>query len=201
MSIVMGTNNFVSRDYVTFSSNYDNTVDYFMPMVNQTLSSINNNIPIAKAYRQAYDSFVSNLDPIYRHITHISPGTFRVYGPPETTLRDLIEEPKAVIQPDATFGEEYVIEIPKGKSSIDFIIRNIGKVDINYAFDKSNVVEISPISGNILVGQDSKINLKVLNMPVMEIQSQDDIDTTLKPKSAKIYFKSNAGDRELLVKY
>ncbi len=200
MVIVMGTNNFIDKDYVTFASNYEGDTEFFMPMVNQTVSSIYNNIPIAKAYRSAYDSFVSNLDPEYRHISGIPPGTFRMYGPPETTLNNLIEEPRVAIQPNSKGEGEYVVEIPKGKFEVDFVIKNIGKVDINYSFDKSNKFEITPIAGNILVNNEIKINLKVLSRSV-DIQLADNIENNLKLKTGKIYFKSNAGDKELIVKY
>jgi len=113
----------------------------------------------------------------------------------------LIEEPRAVIESESKADSEYTITIPKGKFEVDFLIKNIGKVDINYSFDKSELVDITPISGMIPVANETKIHLKILDHSDINIQSKDDINNNLKPKSAKIYFKSNAGDKELIIKY
>jgi hypothetical protein len=123
-----------------------------------------------------------------------------VYGDPAKTLEDTIEQPRAKIITD-NLKDEYIINIPKGKFEIDFIIKNIGKLDVTYSFDKSDIIEISPISGIIPINNETKIHLKALEHLNINAQSSEEINNNLKPKSAKIYFKSNAGDKELTVKY
>ncbi|MDD4762092.1 MAG: hypothetical protein PHZ25_03675 [Candidatus Pacebacteria bacterium] len=92
------------------------------------------------------------------------------------------------------------IEIPKNKTEVEFVIKNIGKLDVTYSFDENNQVEITPISGIIPVNNEVKIKIKIKNISDIFPMS-DDIQSTLKQKSTKIYFKSNAGDKEILVTY
>jgi len=199
MSVVVGVRNFLGNDYVTFTSDYEYGVDYLDSILNQAMNSVINGVSLGRAYRMAYDSFVAALEPEYKHIKKVPPGSFRIYGPPETTLKDLIEEGKVEI--DSKQVENYLIEIPKGKFETYFILKNVGKIDVNYSFDKNNEIEIDPISGNIPVSQEQKINLKVLNSKSINLQSNEDINTTLKLRTTKIYFKSNAGDKEITIKY
>jgi len=205
MLFLIGCNGFISNEYVAFVSRNTESEEIHnnIPtnMIRRVVESINSGNSIGKAFRSVYNTTVASIVPEDRSVVKVKFGLLDIFGPPETTLRDLIEEPKVIIQPNINSGQEYIIEIPKGKFSVDFIIKNVGKIDVNYSFNKSDIIGIDPIVGVIPVGNETKINLKVLNKSTINIQSNDDIETTLKPKSTKIYFKSNAGDKELLVKY
>jgi len=126
------------------------------------------------------------------------PGT--IYGDPAKSLKDTIEQPKAEITPNK-ISDESKIEIPMNKTEVEFLIKNIGKVNINYSFDKNNVIDISPITGNIPVESETKIKLKISNNLPITYQSTDKIQSSPKQKSTKIYFKSNAGNKEITVTY
>jgi len=200
MTFVTGCKNFDSNDYASLISRDVGT--YFeMPMHTYIVNNIYSGSSLGKAFRDGYDLALSQINPNDDfNSAKIGYGLYDVYGAPDTTLEDIIGNPKAIIQPNSKEDEKYIIEIPKGKFAVDFVIKNIGKVDVNYSFDKSNEFEIAPISGNILVDSETKINLKVLDKKI-DIQSTDNINNNLKPKTGKIYFKSNAGDKELTIKY
>jgi len=122
-----------------------------------------------------------------------------IYGDPAKALKDTIEQPRAEITP-GEIVDEAKIEIPIGKTEIEFLIKNIGKVEITYSFEKNDILEITPITGNIPVEAEEKIKIKISNNLPITYQ-KDDIQSTPKRKSAKIYFKSNAGDKEITVIY
>ncbi|MDD3156480.1 MAG: hypothetical protein PHP14_03730 [Candidatus Pacebacteria bacterium] len=173
-----------------------------MPVINQTVNLTNGGIPIGKAYREAYDNFLNALNPEYKYIQKVPPGTFRIYGPPETTLKNIVETPNVNIRPETSSSNQiHTIKIPKGKFETSFILKNIGKVDVNYSFDNNNYIDISPISGTLSPSQEQKITLKVSNNRVNSIETSSNIQSNLKPKSTTLYFKSNAGNKDLSVIY
>jgi len=124
---------------------------------------------------------------------------YRLIGDPTLTIKDLYGSPEVDVQPEGKDSDK--IEIPINKNEIEFLIKNIGKVEVNYSFEKSKVLEITPIAGNIPVSNEVKVKLKILNELPITYQSSDKIQSSPKQKSTKIYFKSNAGDKEITVIY
>jgi hypothetical protein len=124
---------------------------------------------------------------------------YRLIGDPTLTIEDLYKSSKVDVQPESKNSDK--IEIPLDKTEIKFLIKNIGKTEVNYSFDKNNTIEISPLTGVIPVGNETAITLKILNTLPITYQSTDKIQSTPKQKSTKIYFKSNAGDKEITVTY
>jgi hypothetical protein len=125
--------------------------------------------------------------------------TYRLMGDPTLTIEDLYKDSKVDVQPESKNSDR--IEIPIGKSEIEFLIKNIGKVDVNYSFDKNSVLEISPIAGLILINNEVKVKLKILGGLPINYQSSDKSQSSPKQRTTKIYFKSDAGDREITVVY
>jgi hypothetical protein len=202
MVFAIGLKDYNENNYVSFTSNHDNEINTFMPLLTQTVLLINNGLSIGEAYRYSYDNYLNNLDPEYKHITKVTPGTFRIYGPPETTLKNIIETPNVNIRPDSSSSNQIkTIKIPKGKTETSFILKNIGKVSVNYSFDNNNYIDISPISGVLSPSQEHKITLKISNNQINNIETNNDIQSILKLKSTTLYFKSNAGNKELPVIY
>jgi hypothetical protein len=72
---------------------------------------------------------------------------------------------------------------------------------VNYSFDNSDILEIDPKVGTILINGEVKIKLKILDILPIQYQVNDQTQTVLKQKTTKIYFKSNAGDKEITVTY
>jgi len=135
---------------------------------------------------------VKKFDNI-REEGYINCLTYDLYGPPETKWADIVGRAQIEMKP-LTIQKDRKIDIPLKQGYIDFSIRNIGSQKINFSFSENDLLEISPSSGFIPVGEELQIRITIKRITVR-------FYSTLKKRQTELRFISNAESINIIVNW
>jgi len=157
--------------------------------------AILSNVPISKAVFDCYHKYKEKF-PADPHPNEMFATRFYVRGDPTISISDLLPKAKFQIIPE-TIQDSGIIEIPLPENSLEFSIKNIGKVEVDFQFAEVDQIGVEPISGKLKADEEIKIKVFIKPKKIPDLKPLN----TLKKKCDILLFKSNAGDKVLLVKW
>ena len=161
------------------------------------MSSLIEGKSIGQAVYEGYDSFFQEFGEELYPESLVIFHTFAqmiIYGPPETTIFDLAEKAKIVIEPKEIQDSSEII-IPFKQTEYAFTIRNTGSAALHFIVEHDQtLLNVTPVENIIEAGQEQKVLLRIN-------RKQIPMNTSPKHKFSLIHIKTNAVNLTLLIKW